>query len=795
MTQQPTVHLSVRELVELIHRSGSIDNRFGGFDRANEGSRLHRKLQKEAKGDYRAEVVLKGRFVVEDVCYELDGRADGIFTENGETVIDEIKTTCAPAELLTADFNAAHWAQVQCYGAFLCEEQRLSHVTLQLTYVQADTEEIIRHRKRFSKEELEQFVRGTLLLYAPWQERRSRWLSVRTESLAALKFPFPHYRTGQYELAGSVYRTIRRGSQLFAVAPTGTGKTLSTLFPALKAMGAGTGTAVFYLTAKNATREAAQGALGLLRDAMASTDTPLRLKSVVLTAKEKICPMERVSCNPIDCPRADGYYDRINDALLRFLDDADDFSPAAICAFAQKEQLCPFELALDLSSHCDCILCDYNYVFDPVVRLKRFFAQSGENKEYILLVDEAHNLVDRSREMYSGHLYKTAFWEVKKAVGKQSRRLSSALTKLNRRMIDFRTQSESAACSAWCTQEPDKPLLKAVGEFCAAAEIFLQEHRNSSSYDAVLSLYFDARFFLKLHEWYDDHFTTLISVEKNEVAVSCLCLDASDFLAQTFSSACSAVLFSATLSPLDYFMRTLGALGDARGLMMASPFQTKHLCLLCADKISTKYADREQSLHEVCGMIHAAVSARAGNYLVFAPSYRYLRQIYEAFQLEYPEHTTLMQEPSLSPEQQADFLNQFQAKDAAGLVGFCVLGGSFSEGIDLAGERLIGCIIIGVGLPQVGAVPDALRDYYNEQGLDGFAYAYRCPGMNKVLQAAGRVIRTEQDRGMVLLIDTRYRQSAYRALMPPHWNHLRYFSDAQELTEALNAFWTPESDF
>lgn len=791
MTDQ-TVHLSVRELVELIHRSGSIDNRFGGFDRANEGSRLHRKLQKEARGDYRAEVVLKGCFVVEGTQYELEGRADGIFTENGETVIDEIKTTCAPAELLTEDFSAAHWAQAKCYGAFLCKAEHLAHVTLQLTYVQADTEEIIRHRKRFSQEDLEQFVLDTLLQYAPWQERRTHWLGLRTQSLSALRFPFPSYRKGQYELAGAVYRTIRKGAQLFVVAPTGTGKTLSTLFPALKAMGEGTGSVVFYLTAKNATREAAQGALSLLRSTMHSTSAPLRLKSVVLTAKEKICPMERVSCNPVDCPRAEGYYDRINEALLRFLDETDDFSPNALSAFAEKERLCPFELALDVSSHCDCILCDYNYVFDPVVRLKRFFAQGEQGGEAILLVDEAHNLVERSRDMYSAHLSKKSFWEVKKAVAKQSRRLSSALMKVNRRMLDFRTQGQTEERSAWCIREPDKAFLKAVGEFCAAAETFLEEHRAGQTHDLVLALYFDARFFLKLHEWYDDHFTTLISLEQNDVTVSCLCLDASDFLSQCFSAACAGVLFSATLSPLDYFMRTLGALEHARGLAMTSPFESAHLCLLCADGVSTKYADRERSLQEVCEMIHTAVSARAGNYLVFAPSYRYLRQIHERFCAQYPNQQTLLQEPSLSAEEQTAFLNEFHAQRSEGLVGFCVLGGSFSEGIDLAGERLIGCVIIGVGLPQIGAVPDALRDYYNEQDLDGFAYAYRCPGMNKVLQAAGRVIRTEHDRGMVLLIDARYRQSAYRALMPPHWAHLRYISNTQALAQALDVFWQNE---
>lgn len=778
-----TVALSVRALVEFVLRRGSIDSRFTGLDRAAEGSRIHRRLQKAAGEHYKAEVVMKATRVVDDITYLLDGRADGVITEPSGMVIDEIKTTAAPVERLTEDFNPLHWAQAKCYAAFYCADNGLANVTVQLTYYQIDTDEIVRHRKKFAAAELEKFLTDTLHLYSPWAKLSSGWKALRDVSLQALKFPFAGYREGQYRLAGAVYRTITAKGRLFAGAPTGIGKTVSTLFPALKAMGLGNGERIFYLTAKTITRQAAEDALARMQ---ASSGDSLRLKAITLTAKDKICLLSERNCTPESCPYADGYYDRINAALYTFLQQHDRFTREDITAYAKENKLCPFELALDLTLFCDCIICDYNYLFDPVVNLQRFFAEGGD---FIFLVDEAHNLVDRSRDMYSASLKKSGFYAVKKALGKTARKLGNALKKINDLFIELRHQCEASETYQLVQQEYSEDFIKGVIKFVAAAEDWLDEHRDGELHAEVLSLYFDARFFLKIAELYDEHFVTMISVFGSEINLRLLCLDASPFLDASMTLGRASVLFSATLSPVDYFIKTLGGGENAKRVFLKSPFPTENLCLLVADRISTRYADRAGTLPDVCKMIAAAVTAKQGNYIVFAPSYQYMQDVAGAFSRRCPDIAVHIQEPGMDEAAREQFLAWFEAERKETLVVFCVLGGIFSEGIDLTGERLIGAVIIGVGLPQIGPEQDALRDYYAATQGMGFEYAYQFPGMNKVLQAAGRVIRTENDRGVVLLIDSRYSTGRYRTLFPPHWEGAKSVTSAAQVTNVLQKFW------
>ncbi len=776
MEEPLQIRLSVRELVEFVLRCGSIDSRFSGFDRMNEGSRIHRKLQKAAGDAYEAEVSFKAQRTIDGVRYTLEGRADGVIAEqDGGFTIDEIKTTAAPAELLTADFNPLHWAQAKCYGAFLCERGGLPGAGVQITYYQIDTDEIIRHRRAFTAAELEDFLKDTLRRYAPWARMAAQWRGTRNASLRALRFPFPAYRPGQYEMARAVYRTIAGGGRLFCAAPTGIGKTMSTLFPALKAMGEEKGERIFYLTAKTITRQAAEEALARLRQNTADSETPLRLKAVTLTAKDKICPLAERNCTPQGCPRADGYYNRVNDALYEFLSARDIFTRADIEAFAEERRLCPFEFSLDLTNWCDCIVCDYNYLFDPVVSLKRFFAEGGD---FIFLVDEAHNLVDRSREMYSASLHKSAVYGVKKALGKAHRRLSAALTKTNREFIALRRRCEEAETRALTLPKGVPELEKQLVRLCAACEGWLEEHREGELYTEVLALYFDVRFFLRIAEEYDEKYTALVFASGSEVCVRLLCLDAAPFLEDSLALGRAGILFSATLTPAEYFIRT--------------PFAPERLFLAAADTVSTKYADRERTREAVCRLIGAAVNTKAGNYLVFLPSYQYLRDVSDEFAMIYPEIPLAVQEIGMDEAAREAFLAQFSAQQTKTLVGFCVLGGIFAEGIDLVGDRLIGSIIVGVGLPQIGPEQDALRDYYEATLGEGFAYAYQYPGMNKVLQAAGRVIRTETDRGLVLLIDSRYRTARYRRLFPPHWAQLQSVESPEQLARMLAGFWNAE---
>lgn len=787
MEQPLQIRLAVRELVEFVLRCGSIDSRFSGFDRMNEGSRIHRRLQKAAGDAYKAEVAFKAERTADGVHYTLEGRADGVIAEqDGSFTVDEIKTTAAPAELLTADFNPLHWAQAKCYGAFLCERDGLPGAAIQITYYQIDTGEIIRHRRVFTAAELEDFLQDTLRRYAPWARMAAQWRGIRNASLKALRFPFPAYRPGQYEMARAVYRTIANGGRLFCAAPTGIGKTMSTLFPALKALGEGKGERIFYLTAKTITRQAAEEALVRLRKTGAEAETPLRLKTVTLTAKDKVCPLPERICTPQACERANGYYDRVNDALYEFLSTRDAFTRAEVEAFAEARRLCPFEFALDLTNWCDCIVCDYNYLFDPVVSLKRFFTEGGD---FIFLVDEAHNLVDRSREMFSASLYKSAVYGVKKALGKSHRKLAAALTKANGELIGLRRRCEAAETRALVLPEGVPELEKQLSRLCTACEDWLEEHREGELHAEVLALYFDVRFFLRIAEEYDEKYTTLISLSGSEVCVRLLCLDAAPFLEASFALGRAGILFSATLTPAEYFIRTLGGGDAARAIGLRSPFAPEHLFLAAADAVSTKYADRERTREEVCRFIGAAVNARAGNYLVFLPSYQYLRDVSDEFAMIYPDIPLAVQESGMDETAREAFLAQFSAEREKTLVGFCVLGGIFAEGIDLVGDRLIGSIIVGVGLPQIGPEQNALRDYYEATLGEGFAYAYQYPGMNKVLQAAGRVIRTENDRGLVLLIDSRYRTERYRRLFPPHWAQLQSVQSPEQLARMLADFW------
>ena len=562
----PTIRLSVRELVEFLLRTGSIDSRFTGFDRANEGARIHRRLQKAAGEGYAAEVFLTAERTMEGIGFTIEGRADGIFTdEDGTVVIDEIKTTAAPTDAITEDMNPCHWAQGMVYGAICAEQRELETLDVRLTYYQIDTDEIIRYTRHFSAAELDAFLNDLLRQYLPWARRQLDWVEARNRSLGALQFPFPAYRPGQRALAGEVYRACaagkaeqKGGTRLFCQAPTGIGKTMSVLFPALKAVGQGG--PVFYLTARGTTRAAAENALALLR----ASDADLKLRSVTLTAKDKICMQDRRECTPEACPYAKGYYDRVRTALWDAL-DTHALTADALQMLARRHKVCPFELGLDLSLWCDVVIGDYNYLFDPVVHLERFFDTAGD---YLFLLDEAHNLPDRARGMHSAVLAKSAFYDAKKRLGKGKSSLKSALTKVNDIFIEWRHRCEEAPGDSrfgrtFFEKSRADALDRALTRLCEPLEIWLDEHRDpDETHEALLQLYFDIRAWLRVADTFDDHFVLQISAHGSEVRAAMLCLDPSDFLAADFAKGRAAVLFSATLAPAGYY-RDLCGLPDA----------------------------------------------------------------------------------------------------------------------------------------------------------------------------------------------------------------------------------------
>ncbi|MBC1429782.1 ATP-dependent DNA helicase [Listeria seeligeri] len=773
------VQISVRRLVEFVLRGGSIDSRMTSSDRALEGTKIHQLLQKSAGEEYQAEVSLKLDRTVDGVIFSLDGRADGIINEQ---TIDEIKTTETVMEEITEDFRPLHWAQLICYGFMLAEKSDLSEVTLQLTYYQVADEEIKQFKRVMSREEMGVFVDDLLSKYAVWAKMSAAWEMKRNKTIQELAFPYDSYRRGQRELSIAVYRTAVSGENLFCEAPTGIGKTMSTLFPAVKAMGEGKTDKIFYFTAKTITRQVAEDALDEMRR------KGLAARSVTITAKDKICFLDERKCEPDHCQFARGYYDRLNEALFDMLGQEEAITRTVVEQYARKYTLCPFELSLDVALFCDAIVCDYNYLFDPVVYLKRFFSE-GPGK-YTFLVDEVHNLVDRARSMFSATLRKSLVMQVKRQLDKKlHKRLWNAVNAMNKVMVSLNKvlieSGETIHVSKADLAEWNESVLK----FTFVAKEWLPQNTQSEAQADVLELYFESLRYVKIAELYDERYTTQITRTHSELEIKQLCLDPAFLLSEKLKLGASSVLFSATLRPIDYYTNVLGGEEDTSRMVFSSPFEQQNMHLLVADNISTKYQMRNQSLASVVEALAALIAGKKGNYLFFFPSFQYLQNVYELFREKYPEIVVQKQEGAMDEEQREAFLEAFKAGNPETLVGFCVLGGVFSEGIDLRGERLIGAAIVGVGLAQLNPESDLIKDYYNETIGQGFDYAYQLPGMNKVLQAVGRVIRGESDRGVVLLIDERFSASRYRALFPAHWNHAKIVKNTEEITEQVTEFW------
>ena len=832
------IRLAVRQLVEFLLQTGDIDSRFAGFDRANEGARIHRKLQKQAGEGYRAEVFLSGSRELDGIRCTVEGRADGIFTDGeGRAVIDEIKSTTVPAEEITGEMNPCHWAQGMVYAALYTAQEDLAEAAVRLTYYQVDDDKIFYFTRQFSRAELEEFLLGLLRQYLPWARRQLDWNAARTACLRAMRFPYPSYRPGQRALAGEVYRACKTGREagkggfrLFCQAPTGTGKTMSALFPAMKAMGESDCEKIFYFTARTTARAAAEDAVFLLRQA----NPGLVFRAVTLTAKEKVCLCKneagRPVCMPEACPFAKGYYDRRKDALAFLLDGGGQLDRPAIEAAARQFTVCPFELGLDLSDWSDLVIGDYNYLFDPTVHLRRFFELAGD---WVFLIDEAHNLPDRAREMYSAAFAKSSLTEAKRALLRSKSALKRQLLRADRELLALRRAVEALAprqrggpaSGADAPPQPEQlgfwdaapaetksapsPALPAplyaqdgtvffrelppaavrpLHSLLPALQDWLEQEPDHPAHEQLLDLYFSLHDLLRAAERYDEHSVTQLTARGSELTIRLLCLDPSAFVDESLASGRTAVLFSATLVPPGYYKKVLGCAG-ARAVALESPFPPEHLGLYCLPGISTRYRHREASVGAVSDALAALARGRVGNYLAFFPSYAYLRAVWADFTARYPDIRTAAQESGLDEAGRAAFLARFAPDPAETLLGFGVLGGVFGEGVDLAGSRLIGCAIVGVGLPQVSPRQEMLRRYFDEKDGSGFDCAYRFPGMNKVLQAAGRVIRTESDRGVVLLLDDRFAQEGYRRLFPRHWAHLRYLAGTQALENELARFW------
>jgi len=759
MNNKQEIKIAVRSFVEFILRSGNIDTGFFSNSRAVEGTRIHKKIQTSGTEEYESEVSLKHTIDYTDFFLTIEGRADGLIKTGEKIIIDEIKSTTAPINIIDENFNPLHWAQAKCYAYIYSLQQNLTEITVRLTYYQLDTDEIIKLYKDFTFDELKLFFNDLVDRYYVWAKMSYNWLNTRNASIKQMDFPYESYRKGQRKLTVAAYKTIVEGKNLFAQAPTGIGKTISTLFPSVKAIGEGHISKIFYLTAKTITRSVAQEAFVLM------SSKGLRMKSVTITAKEKVCFTQTCECTPQSCQYALGHNDRVNDAIMDILTNEDSLSRETIEKYAQKHLVCPFEYTLDLTLWADTIICDYNYVFDPAVYLKRFFL--GKNGNYVFLIDEAHNLVDRAREMYSATLYKQKFYKLIKAFRGQKLKISKTLNKLNKYFIELGKNCKENGY--FIRKDWDKDFYYLLRNFITASEEYLLEHKGIDQYDSVLELYFECIAYNRIYELYDEKFTTYIQKTYDDIYIKLFCLDPSYLLSEALKRGRAGIFFSATLLPMDYHKNILGGKEDDYTICLSSPFDTEKRCLMIADKVSTRFRNRELSMDEITAYIKSVISSKPGNYLVFFPSYQYMKSVFDIFTGNYPEVEVLIQTPAMAEEAREEFLASFKENPEKTILGFCVLGGIYSEGIDLRSDRLIGVIVVGVGLPQICLERDIIKSYFDTVNVQGYEYSYMYPGMNKVLQAAGRVIRSESDTGIILLIDDRFSYNSYQNLFPKEW--------------------------
>ena len=791
--EKPVIRISVRNLVEFILRSGDIDTRTqrgSDLEAALAGGRIHRKLQDREKSGYEKEK----KFARDTDCGEflirVEGRADGVM-EGDPICIDEIKGMYLDVSLLEEPFPV-HLAQAKCYAAICADENELQKIGVRMTYVNLESEEIRHFYSEYTAEEIEEWYEGVVRAYERWARWQYRHKESRNRSMKDLAFPF-EYRKGQQKLVHAVYRTIRDAKDLFLMAPTGVGKTMSCVYPAVRAVGEGHGDRIFYLTARNETLAAGREAFSIL------LEKGLDFRIVLITSKEKICPLNEPSCNPDDCPYAKGHFDRINDAVYELLEERKFFDRSAISRQAEEKKVCPFELTLDLASWCDAVLGDYNYAFDPNVRLKRFFA-NGVRGDGIFLIDEAHNLVERGRDMYSASLTKEHILAAKRAVGKSAPKLVKALEKANRILLQEKHR---------CEEEPSfeavgnpvsilknseaEPLIFAAASLMEGMQNLFQESRDAALKEKLLDIFFEIRDFTGTAGCLDENYVIYSSFdEEKHFSVKLFCVNPAERLTQAGDMGRCRILFSATLLPIAYYKSLLTTDPEAGAIYAETPFDETQRLILAGGDVSTRYTERgDATYRKIAEYIAEIAGTHRGNYMAFFPSYRMMRDVFRIYRKEFDREGVnwVLQAPGMQEDDREIFLENFYDNPKETLVGFCVMGGMFSEGIDLKGTRLIGAVIAGTGLPQISAERELLRRYFDElEPGSGFDYAYRFPGMNKVQQAAGRVIRTAEDLGVIVLLDERFTTAGYRRLFPREWQRMGRCT-AADAAGQIRDFW------
>ncbi|PCJ58433.1 MAG: ATP-dependent helicase [Planctomycetota bacterium] len=777
-------HVSVKDLAEFVINHGDIDYRYRKSATAIEGIRAHQTIQKRRPNDYLAEVTVEGIYETDDYIFSIKGRIDGVFLDKEIPVVEEIKSSYLAMDEIKESDKFTHLAQAKIYAYLYATQKDLSFIDVQMTYVNLMGFHEESYLNHFDLIQLSEFYHLCLEEYCAWQNKLFEWEKKRNKSLNDLEFPFKNYRKGQRELSVSVYRSLLEEKNLFLQAPTGLGKTIGVLFPNLKALAENKLDKIFYLTAKNMGRVVAEETIKIVLESA-------EIKAVVITAKDKTCFNLDKACEPDSCSYAKDYYKKLKDVLPKLWEN-NLFNQQTIEKLGREYELCPFELSLDLSNWVDVIICDYNYVYDPIVYLRRFF---DDNKlKYSLLVDESHNLVDRARSSYSAAVNRDWIKKIKLNLPENHNVMMESLEKIDQQFKSFKKRFSKSIKfeKVYVDKVIPRGLVTPFNSFIAAVDNWLADENSFEAYSELKEFYFEVNRFLKMRDFFNDKYRFIFDFSKKNWAINLMCLDPSQWIKEKADASSLAVYFSATLKPFDYFKKTIEGDCESYDVEFDSPFNQKNLKVVVNTEVSTKYKERDEFYGVAAQKIVEFISVKKGNYILYFPSFAYLEKIKEIFEEQYSEINLLSQSREMTVVDRNDFLNSFH--DTSEIIGLAVMGGSFGEGIDLVGNRLIGVGVVGVGLPMVCVENNLLKDYFDEQYHKGFEYAYQLPGIQKILQTSGRVIRSENDVGVICLIDNRYKQSSYLKHLPKYWDTTMLSSNNRTIKEELSVFWNQNNN-
>ena len=772
------IELSVHELVDFVLRKGDIDSRSFNSMTMQEGTRIHNIYQSKQGSNYLKEYPLKGIFSYEDSLVYLSGRSDGIILEE-VPIIEEIKSTNCDLNSFFKENEEWHLGQAICYGYLYAIEKGLDKVKIRLTYISQVNNDILKKNYCYKTDELLTKIHQYFDVYFQFARIIETRKNRRNESLSELRFPFSNAREGQMELIDFTKQAIESADSRFAEASTGIGKTMATIFSTLSYLKEDKLDKVFYLCPKNTNFDNAAKALEILnKEGYLLSYTEIR-------ARSKMCPYKlEKACNPDDCPLTVGYYSKLKDVLKDCLVHENLLNSEIIDKYAEKYDVCPFELSLDFSVYTDFVVCDYNYAFHPISYLRRFFEVPDKTYRIFALVDEAHNLIDRARDMFTVTFSEEDYKNLKKELkGYRNPEINKILRKINQdlrlfKQFEFNDQPI-------ILEQLDSKFIQHITKL--RSEINVLETDNpklklKKGKDFLIDLYK----FIVINDLLNDGFKIILANKYDNLTIKLFCIDPSSFINKSLFHFLGTLFFSATLTPIDYFQKVNLNRDGFKTISLPSPFNPNNFFLIINDNISIKYKDRDKTLEEVVKEINIFVSKKVGNYLIFVPSFEYSRKIEKYF---INDNRFVFQTATMTNKDKDEFLANFKENPQESRIGVCVISGSFAESIDLTGDRLIGVVIVGVGLPQVNFENNLVKDFYIQKEMNGYEFAYMNPGINKVLQALGRVIRTQNDKGSALIIDSRYAQSHYFSILKDRYKNYTKIKDSNGLIKALNSFY------